>query len=126
MFRGALPARSNRESFVDLLELVCDDDGLPFDLTGATAQVSLVSDREWAPCTSSTIYYDRAFTPATLISAGVFISEAAGVIEFTFTRDQMASLTPGQYALACTVTRDGETTQIIIGNLPVLDGIVPL
>lgn len=126
MIRGALPPVTTRQTFIDQIEFFSDEDGTSFDLTGATAKVALMLDADrWPGRSFAGFFYDCGFAAAALISATVSVYGTAGIVEFTFTPAQMASLCPGQYLLACNLTRDGETAQILIGNLPVLDGVVP-
>jgi hypothetical protein len=41
-----------------------------------------------------------------------------------FTRVQMQGLSAGQYEIGAVVTLNGETRQVILGTLPILDGVV--
>lgn len=47
-----------------------------------------------------------------------------GTLRWTFTADQMGGLCPQTYEVGLTLEQDDETVQLLIGHLPVLDGIV--
>lgn len=131
MFQGAFPAITNRQGFVDEVEVIDADDGTPIDLTGSTIQVAICGQ-------VSPYFYDYGHWPvspnfgawgyprllATTADGTVTIPEI-GVFIFTFTPAQIATLCPGQYVVACNMARDGETIQPILGTMSVLDGVVP-
>lgn len=128
MFQGALPSITTRQSFIDTIEVVDADDGSPIDLTDCAIQVALRAQG----CGGSNGYspsgrggsFGSTQLLATTADGTVTIPEF-GVILFGFTEAQCASLCPGQYAFAVTMTRSGETIQLILGSLSVLDGVVP-
>lgn len=127
MIRGAFPPVTTRQTLSDVIELISSEDGTSINLTGCTAKVAMIS-ADYAPAPGwwgGPNYYDRLLR-APSIDATVTILEEAGGINFVFTTDQMRTLCPGQYRLAATVTRDDYTVQIILGDIPVLDGGVPL
>lgn len=127
MLRGTLLPKSNRESFVDQIELIDPTDNSLWILTGFTAKIRLEAAE---PCyrTSdyTTFYYNSGpwgppFLDATTENgAAVIIGTQA--IEFTFTETQMASLPSGQYRLSATVARNGRSLQLFQYDIPILDG----
>lgn len=135
MIRMTFPAITTRQSFSEVLELFSDVDGTPFDLTGASVQVSIGRADDWLPWWGAMdylSYYDSTWwgtTPIlTLKTADGSITtalEAVGKYPFVFTPAQIASLCPGQYVVGANITRDGYTAMLILGNLPVIDGVVP-
>lgn len=124
MIRGAFPPITTRQSFVDEIEVFSDDDGAPFDLTGATAQVAIASAAHY-PRSWNSRFYDSCAWPAPRLIASVALVAASGVIVFTFTQSQIETLCPGQYVVAANLSRGGETVQLVLGDLSVLDGVVP-
>lgn len=124
MIRGALPPISTRQSYIDEIEVFSDDDGTPFDLTGATAQVAIATLDQWPGNSNYGQFYDCPGFSAFRVLASVAIVDV-GVIQFTFTPAQIASLCPGQYVLGANLSRDGETVQFMLGALSVIDGVVP-
>lgn len=130
MIRSAFPAISNRQSFVDAVELISDDDDTPIDLTGCTIQVAIRA--QFAPYLydygrwpgTNTGWTSGARLLATTADGSITIPDL-GVFVFQFTEAQIASLCPGLYDIACNIARDGEAAQLILGQLPILDGVVP-
>jgi hypothetical protein len=132
MFRGAFPAISNRQSFIDAVELYDDEDGTLVDLTGCIIQVEIrpaglswPSDSYWS---AGWGWGYGLFGSTRLLAStadGSIIIPDVGTFIFTFTPAQIASLCPGLYELAANISRDDETVQLILGTMPVLDGVVP-
>lgn len=124
MIRGALAQISSRQSYIDEIECFSDTDDTPFDLTGATAQVAIAIQDPWPVRSGWGQFYD--FFPASgfRLIAGVAIV-GVGVIQFTFTAAQIATLCPGQYVLGANLSRGGEAVQLVLGTLSVVDGVVP-
>lgn len=56
--------------------------------------------------------------------AAAIVNVAAGVFNAQLSRDQMRTLAAGTYDVGCTITRDGETEQLIDGTWPIIDGVV--
>jgi hypothetical protein len=56
--------------------------------------------------------------------AGVELIEDDLTYQVTFTETQMRTLCAGTYDVGVTMERDGITRQVIIGTLPVMDGVV--
>lgn len=111
MLTGALGPVSNRAGFSMFVELLDDDTGNAVDLTGASI-VFEVSDEGSAVLSATT---DNS--KVTVVDTGIFKVE--------FTSDEMRALYAKTYLVGCTVSNpDSEPQQIIIGSLPVLDGIV--
>lgn len=132
MIRGAFPPITNRQSLIDRVEVYSDYDNTLFDLTGATIVVSIGRDLGWLPAWGwgGDYYYDdwpgfgtSAQTAST--DDGTVVIAQTGIFVFTFTRDQIATLCPGQYVLGLTMSRDGVTVQILLATFSVLDGVVP-
>lgn len=47
-----------------------------------------------------------------------------GTFEITFDEDTMGALVAKTYEIGCTIKINGDTTQLLVGKLPVVDGIV--
>ena len=130
MIRMSFPAITTRQSFVDEVEVVDADDGTSVDLTGCTIKVQIATRYPFgAPLYTMPPYYD-AFpyaSPLLLASTddGTITIPDVGVFVFSFTESQIASLCPGIYQVGCTIARDAEVAQLLLGDLPVLDGVVP-
>lgn len=138
MIRSAFPAISTRQSFRDVIELFSTVDGTPFDTTGAKVQVSIggvwpeAYGWGWGASYGGVDYYDNPFfsqTPLLTLSTedGSIPTafESAGKYPFVFTPAQMATLCPGQYVVGANISRDGYAAQLVLGTLPIVDGVVP-
>jgi hypothetical protein len=86
--------------------------GEAFDLSDATIVCALRDQRSGSIVLS-----------ATTANGGITLLDDA-TFQIWFTRAQMQGLGEGQYDIGCTVTLNGETKQVILGTLPVLDGVV--
>lgn len=111
MLIATLPPVSNRADWIEALEFVDDDTGELIDLTGCTIVIT-VKDEDGC----------LALNASTADGSVVFIS--TGVVQYTFPRSAVAGLRPDAYQIGATVERDGETQQILIGQVPVVDGVV--
>lgn len=111
MLTGALPHVSNRSGFSMQIELLDDDTGEAVDLTGATIVFEISDDGSTA-------------LSATTANSKVNLADT-GIFQVEFTAEEMRELCAKTYMVGCTVSNaDSEPQQLIIGTLPVLDGIV--
>ena len=117
MYQGTLPPRSNKAGWIFVVEAIDDDTGEDVDLTGATIVLELHhthphSHRHWGTSLAATTANGKVVT-----SVGFFTA--------TFTATDMKTLCAETYAIGCTVSNaDSEPQQLIIGTVPILDGIV--
>lgn len=131
MIRSNLEPKSNRESYIEDIELFAD--GVQLDLTGVTAKIQL--ERADAPYNrlwdyQSYQWYDYWGCAAKLLATtenGAAVIIANRAIRFTFTPAQMQTLMAGQYRLSAIATSaDGTmTVQLFQLQIPILDGGVP-
>ena len=108
MIIGALNPVSNKATWVAQFELT--DAGADELIDLSDVDTITVSIRD--PQTKN----QMLTTTGTVIDTGVF--------GWTFSATQMGTLCAKTYEVGCTLTKDDETLQILIGHLPVLDGIV--
>jgi hypothetical protein len=104
MFIGTLPAASNRADWSEIFEVYDDETGEQIDLSTAIITLQI---RDGYRCIDASIV---------LVDVGKF--------EASVSLGQMKQLCAGTHDIGGTMTRDGIVTQEIIGNLPVLDGVV--
>lgn len=129
MIRGAFPPISNRQAFRDAIEIFSDLDGTPFNLTGSRVQVSIAS--QWPPFLGRGYwdYGDYGSYPGVRLTCstddGSIVNPAMGVYIFNFTPARIATLCPGQYIVGANISRGDFTVMLALGDLPVLDGVVP-
>lgn len=56
-------------------------------------------------------------------SDGTITVNDQDALEWTFRAERMRGLTAGSYAVGVIATKDGQTVQILLGNLPVIQGL---
>lgn len=118
MWEGQLGPVSNRADWTDDIVIENFDTGarIPLDGEGTdlTLAVSPKGSRAY-PALLASISNGRLVVDAT---TGLFAT-------LTFTREDMQQLKPGEYDCGITLKLNGAITQIFVGRLPVIDGIVP-
>jgi hypothetical protein len=111
MYLGTLQPVSNKATWVETVE-VRDDDNEPLDITSATIVVAVRNKKsKRVELTAET-------------GNGVTLPGDTGVFQFTFSVDQMGGLCPETYDVGVTIEIDDVTTQLFIGTVAVLDGVV--
>lgn len=113
MYQGSLPPRSNKASWSDSIQIFDDTTGDAVDISAATAISVRARDRE----TCATVL------EATLANGAISLPAQTGVISFSFTETQMGSLCAKSYDFGLLLTISGSTSQIILGTLPVIEGL---
>jgi hypothetical protein len=112
MLQARLTPISTYSDWILSLELTDPDTGDPFDLTGATAAIAV---RKIGEETITTVT-DTTGGKITFPDTGIIHSELLyGEYEFEI----------GEYDVRMVLSRDGYTESIIIGTLPVIDGLEP-
>lgn len=113
MYIATLPPVSNRATWIEAVELTDQETGDLIDLTDCSieVQVRTQDDSQTTVLSASTDDGD-----VTIVDTGVF--------QFEFSATEMAALAPDSYDIGAIITRDGETAQIVIGTIPVLEGVV--
>jgi hypothetical protein len=112
MYQGNLSAASNRADWEVACEIVDPETSAPIDLSGATITVMVArpEDTQSAVVTLSTD------------DGGVVIT-GLGAFTWRARADAMTALCPGSHPVYVRiVTASGDVTQLIAGDLPVIDG----
>jgi hypothetical protein len=113
MYIGTLKTGSNRATYTEAFQVYDDEDSEGLDLTDATITVA--------------IRRPNCSTPELTLTNddGVEITDSdEGHFELTITATQMRTLCAMTYECGITIEQNDETTQYLIGKLPVLDGVV--
>jgi hypothetical protein len=111
MRMGTLDPASNRATFQTIRQIVDTETGEAADLSGATITFEI---------------RERGCLGAVLSATngdGIGLADAY-TYQVTFSETAMRGLKEGTYEVGLTIERDGITTQVIIGLLPVHDGVV--
>jgi hypothetical protein len=111
-FIGTLNPISNRTGWLADFELDDADNGGPVDITGASIVIEVRDlDTGWIALSATT-----GNGKITILDTGVFrVNVAPGETQL---------LRAGTYEVGATITLNGESRQLIIGTLPVMDGVV--
>ncbi len=110
MYQAALSPISNRETWTETFNVV-DDDGAGVDLTDAEILVEVRNKNKSSVLTAE-------------VASGITLDEASTGFSWTFTATQMRALCAGTYDIGCVVTIDDTTTQLFVGSIQVVDGVV--
>lgn len=112
MYHGTIPPASNRAGFSRMFEIEDDETGDPVDLSDCEIVFAIRDPKS------------RSVMLTGSVGNGVTVTDT-GVFQVVFTATQMRALCAQTYEIGCTVSNDdSEPQQLIIGTLPVLDGIV--
>lgn len=111
-FIGSLDPISNKTGWLTDFELDDADTGDPITITGASIVLE-VRDPEsgWIALSATT-------------GNGKITITDTGVFRVNLPASETQQLCAGTYEVGATITLNGESRQLIIGNLPVLDGVV--
>jgi hypothetical protein len=111
-FIGALDPISNKTGWIADYELDDADTGAALDLAGASIVMEVRDPATGCIVLSATTGNGKI----TIVDAGVFrVNVPAG---------ETQGLRAGTYEVGAALTINGESRQLIIGTLPVLDGVV--
>lgn len=116
MYTGALRAASNRATWTFSIELTDPDTDTAVDLTGALIELAVRDQQSKSPLMTGSTTDGKIVisTPAT-----------GGIFTVTFSKTDMAALPAGHYDCGVRVTlASGTSHQLIVGTLPVIDGIL--
>jgi len=113
-----LPPVTNSEDWYEVFEAYDDDAGAPFDFTGWSLSLTLrrdeIGNRGASLITAADTTGQIAFPSG----------RASGQFTLTIPQASMSALCPGTYPVGVVMERDGEKFQLILGVLPVLEGVV--
>lgn len=113
MITGALDPVSNKATWIVNYELTDAETDELIDLSGVDEITIAIRD----PKTNSSVL------TASKTGGDVVVSDT-GVFTWTFTATEMRTLQAKTYEVGCTLTEGSETIQLLIGTLPVYDGVV--
>lgn len=116
MFHGSLDPVSNRATWSENFQLLDSETGDPISLSAVDEITLEVRNVE-------TQY---AVLTATKTGGDIIVVGAAtdGTFQWRFEASQMRALDARTYEVGCTIEQDDDTVQLLIGYVPVLDGIV--
>lgn len=111
-----LPAVSNKATYVGDYTLFDDDTGDTIDLSDVDEITIAIRDPQ-----SQVLVLSGTYTGGEISVVG---ATTDGTFEWRFEADDMGALDAKTYEVGLTIEQDDDVIQLIIGRLPVLDGIV--
>jgi hypothetical protein len=112
MYVGSLEAISNRETWTDQAEVV-DESDVAVDLSAAAIVVAVRDQQSRRVVLTATTGNGKVTLPG------------ANVFQWTFGPEDTRQLGVGTYDVGITVSIDGAVTQLMTGEISVVDGVVP-
>jgi hypothetical protein len=116
---------SNAADWTDVWQ-VLGEDGVASDIY-ADGWAVTVKVARLPPLARSWSEYGGALNTSTVLTAstadGTVTVNGDDALVWTFTAAQMANLCPGPYAVGGLATKDGQTVQLFLGTLPVIQGL---
>lgn len=113
MYDARFQPVSNRADWIQPFEIIDDSTGeVITDLSGVSV---IIEVREQGSC------YARL---SGTTDNGKVTDLGGGVMQWFFPRSEMIGVCPNTYEVGLTFERDDVTTQILIGIVPIVDGIV--
>ena len=109
MYTGSLGTISNREDWIQSIDVV-DENGGDVDISAAQITLAVRKRNDTVPALTATV--------------GDGIALASPRFTFTFDVGDMRALAAGTYDVGCVVTVSGTTTQLIVGTVAIVDGVV--
>lgn len=114
MFFGSLPPISNRATWSESVQLTDSETGDAIDLTAVDEITVQVRD----PYTFTNMLSGT-------LTGGEITVVSTGIFQWRFERSQLGVLTVSKtYEVGCVIEQDDDEVQLIIGTVPVFDGII--
>ena len=117
MFQARFKPVTNQSDWATSIQFNDKATGTPIDITGDDVPLSFnlalkpVGEGNAAALTGST-------------ATGELTLPSLGILQIFFPAARMQALTPGSYDVGLTVTNGLNTAQILLGRLPIVNGIV--
>ena len=132
MFHAKLKEVSNQGDWALPIQFIDRASGTLIDLTGDSVYLAVVPTAP-APDSSYRGWYgygaNKSYSPRTPVLSGSTLTgelqiTGPGMLYVYFPVTAMRAIPPGMYKVGLTCTNGSQTAQIVIGMLPVRDGIV--
>lgn len=109
MYTGSLGVKTNRETWTQTIAVV-DQDGVDVNIAAATIEIAVRLKGNTTADLSATV------------GDGITISSPD--FTFTFSETDMETLDPGIYDVGIVVTISSTSTQLLVGTVSIVDGIL--
>ena len=129
MYLVNFPQVSNSADWVETLELTSEDDGTPIDLTGCTITLQVWQQTTRGPgSVYAGAYYGIPSNSSPVLEAttanGKITVPAPGVIQWAFRVTELNALAAGFYEVGMTIAKSPDTSQLLLGVVPIVNGVV--
>jgi hypothetical protein len=105
--------QSNKADWIFQISAIDSDTGDDIDFTGASV-LFVVKDENGCQKLSASI------------DNGSITQPTSTILQVQFTPSQMETLCPGTYKVGCVYELNGETDQLLVGNISIYDGVAQL
>ncbi len=125
MYTGYLDTITNRADWNTTIQIVDADTEEPVDLTGVDAYMQVVtcpSNNDCGPCDYGFSGCSAALSGST--EDGRISISSDGVLSWSFPASSLRGLCPQTYDIGVILKKDEQTTQLFLGKVTVLDGVV--
>lgn len=130
MYMVNFPETSNSADWIGTVQLNDDEDGELIDLTGCTVTLMVVPQTTRGSGTGGqsgwpNINYQTNTAVLTASTTnGKITLPSVGIIQWTFRASEMETIPAGFYEVGMRIEKSPDTTQIILGQLPIVNGAV--
>ena len=116
--------QSNASDWIDTIDLRSADDATLIDLTGWSVDLQVWPQTYRGAGTNASWLGWNAVTPVLEASTanGKITIPQAGVIQWTFRASELNDLPAGVYEVGIILTKSPDTVQILLGQLPIVNG----
>lgn len=126
MYDGSLSTLSNRQSWNDSVEVRDNDTNQLIDISTATEiAVQVAPQQNGGDGGYGSVYRTSPLLTASL-SNGKVQHIQTGIFSFEFTKSEMRGVPGGIYNVEITIEKDGETESLILGTVPIREGVVTI
>jgi len=126
MITASFPAITTKSDWNDAIQLTDSETGDPIDLSGCSIVISVARKRRHSPGYRHDWWWGSRPLLTASTDLGTVTIPDLGIFAFTFPLSTRGGvLTPGVYEVGATIAQSGETIQLLLGTIAVLDGIVP-
>lgn len=113
MIRITFLPTTNRQDWTETAQIKDEETGAAINITGATIFLSVRDPKSEVEVLNASVGNRITLTDPT-----------QGIFEWTFTDNDMSGVVANTYDVGLVMVLAGAATQLMLGSLPVLDGIV--
>lgn len=113
MYETMLQPVSNRADWTGSFAMIDDEtEDVITDVDGLSISMTVRDRRTHCPVISASS------------ENGLIVYDGQGVFSWSVPRSQMTAICAGSYEIGITISRDNQTSQMLVGTLPIVNGVV--